>query len=237
MPQSGLSRKMVRVSVSDGVRSSDPPARLRRLEDRANNPVMGPAAAQIAGKCQPDLGLARLRVAIKQRFGQHDHAGDAVAALRRLLRHESGLQRVRPLDGTEAFERGDLRLPERADWRDAGAHRGAVDEHRAGAALAKPAAELGGIEAKIIAQHVEQRRVGLGHHAVHRTVHLEADSHDAKLRLKQRQHLAPALAPRRGPTRRYAISIPGNYSPSTPVPLILALSRDGGIRLWPECII
>src|ERR1700730_4244739 len=144
---------------------------------------MGPAAAQIAGKCQPDLGLAWLLVAVEQRFGQHDHAGDAVAALHRLLRDEGGLQRVRPLDGTEAFERGDLQLPERADRRDAGAHWGTVDEHHAGAALAKPAAELGGVEAKIIAQHVEQRRVRLGRHAVHRTVHLEADRHDAKLRL------------------------------------------------------
>src|SRR5467141_1005996 len=126
MPQSGLWRKMAPVSVSDGVRSSDPPARLRRLEDRADNPVMGPAAAQIAGKSQPDLGLTRLLDAVEQRFGKHDHAGDAVATLRRLLRHESGLQRVRPLDGTEAFECGDLRLPERADWRDARAHWGAV---------------------------------------------------------------------------------------------------------------
>src|SRR6202040_3382036 len=113
-------------------RSSYPPAGLRRLEDRADNPVMGPAAAQIAGKSQPDLGLAWLRVAVEQRFGQHDHAGDAVAALHRLLRDERGLQRVRPLDGTEAFERGDLQLPERADRRDAGAHWGAVDEHHAG---------------------------------------------------------------------------------------------------------
>src|ERR1700731_3984756 len=121
-------------------RSSDPPARLRRLEDRADKPVMGPAAAQIAGKSQPDLGLARLLDAVEQRFGQHDHAGDAVAALHRLLRDERGLQRVRPLDGTEAFERGDLRLPERADWRDAGAHCRPADQHRAGAALATPAA-------------------------------------------------------------------------------------------------
>src|SRR6202045_2810308 len=79
-------------------RSSDPPARLRRLEDRADNPVMGPAAAQIAGKSQPDLGLTRLLDAVEQRFGKHDDAGNAVAALRRLLRHESGLQRVRPLE-------------------------------------------------------------------------------------------------------------------------------------------
>src|SRR5262249_52747715 len=84
---------------------------------------------------------------------------------------------------TEALKRSDLRLPERSEWRDARAHRGAVDKHHAGAALAKPAAELGGTEAKIIAQHVEQRRVRLGRNAVHRAVHLETDDHEAKLRL------------------------------------------------------
>src|SRR5215471_6566838 len=71
-------------------RTSDPPARLRRLEDRTDNPVVDPAAAQVAGEPQPYLSLARLRDAVEQRFGQHDHAGDAIAALRRLLRHESG---------------------------------------------------------------------------------------------------------------------------------------------------
>ena len=108
---------------------------------------MGPATAQIGGKRQPDLGLGGLFFAVEQRLGQHDHSGDTVAALRRLLSDESSLKRVRLLDGADAFERRDLRLHERADWRDAGPHWGAVDEHRAGAALAKPAAELGGIEA------------------------------------------------------------------------------------------
>src|SRR5438874_6230692 len=152
--------------VHAGYRGLDPSARLRDLEDRADNPVVGPAAAQIASKCQLDLGFARLLFAVEQRFGHHDHAGDAVAALYRLLLDESGLQRVRLLDGTDTFERRYLRLPKRADWQDAGTHRGAVDEHRAGAALAKPAAELGAIEAKIIAQHVEQRRIRFGRHAV-----------------------------------------------------------------------
>src|ERR1700722_11577090 len=152
---------VVRKNRAARSRSSNPAARLCCLEDRADDPVMGSATAQIARKSQPDLGLARLLVAVEQRLGEHDHAGGAVAALCRLLRYESGLQGVRPFEGTEAFERGDLRLPERVDWRDAGAHRCAVDEHRAGAALAKPAAELRGIEAKIIAQHVEQRRVRL----------------------------------------------------------------------------
>src|ERR1700686_337831 len=124
MPQSGLRRKMARTDGAGfgcvkpwrnfetdlrATRPSDPPRRLRRLENRADNPVMGPAAAQIAGKSQPDLGLARLRDAVEQRLGKHDNAGDAVAALRRLLRDESGLQRGRPLERTEALDGGDLR--------------------------------------------------------------------------------------------------------------------------------
>ena len=38
----------------------------------------------------------------------------------------------------------------------------AVDQHRAGAALGKAAAELGAVETEIVAQHVEQRRIRLG---------------------------------------------------------------------------
>src|ERR1700736_3452705 len=123
MPQSGLWRKMARVSdrceavaeIRDGfarhARSSDPPARWRDLEDRADNPVMDPAAAQIAGKSHPDLGLTRLLDAVEQRFGKHDDAGNAVAALRRLLRHESGLQRVRPLERAEAPSTSTVQAP------------------------------------------------------------------------------------------------------------------------------
>src|ERR1700732_3668127 len=98
MPQSGLWRKMARVSVArvsdrceaaaeirDGfarhARSSDPPARLRHLEDRADNPVVDPAAAQITGKSHPDLGLARLVDAVQQRFGNYEHARGGVSAL------------------------------------------------------------------------------------------------------------------------------------------------------------
>jgi len=82
---------------------------------------MGPAAAEIAAKSEPDVGLARVRVAVENRFGHHDHAGDAVAALRRLLRHESRLQRVGLLKRPETFERDDLGLCKRTDRHDAGA--------------------------------------------------------------------------------------------------------------------
>src|SRR5262249_17764163 len=45
--------------------------------------------------------------------------------------------------------------------RDAGTHRLAVDVDRAGAALAEPAAEARPLEPEIVAQHVEQRHLGV----------------------------------------------------------------------------
>src|SRR5262249_34073695 len=92
----------------------------------------------------------------------HDHAVDAVAALRRLLLDEGALHWVRPLRRAEAFERdylllcGDLR-----QRRDARAHGLAVDMHGAGAALTKPAAEARAMQREIVAERVEQRHVGI----------------------------------------------------------------------------
>src|SRR5215813_10625276 len=77
-----------------GSSSLTSPHRLRRFENRADDPVMGPATAEIADESESHVGLARARVAVENRFAHHDHAGDAIAALRRLLRHESRLQRV-----------------------------------------------------------------------------------------------------------------------------------------------
>src|SRR5262249_288936 len=97
------------------------PHRLRRFENRADDPVMGPATAEIADESESHVGLARARVAVENRFAHHDHAGDAIAALRRLLRHESRLQRVGLLKRPETFERDDLGLRKRTDRHDAGA--------------------------------------------------------------------------------------------------------------------
>src|SRR5258708_1405856 len=171
LPHSGARRNTASISLTS-------PHRLSRFENRADDPVMGPAAAEIAAQSESDLGLARVRVTVKNRFGHRDHAGNAVAALRRLLLDESGLQRVGLLKRPKTFERDDLGLRKRTDRHGAGARRSAVDEHRAGAALTEPAAEFGSVELKIVAQHVEQRRVQVGCHAVHCAVHLETDNHE-----------------------------------------------------------
>src|SRR5215467_12133371 len=103
---------------------------------------MGPAATEVVGERVLDLRLGRFLVAGDKRRRLHDHAVDAVAALRRLLLDESALHRMRLLRRAEPFERHDLLLRrDLRQWRNAGTHCLAVDMHRAGAALTKPAAE------------------------------------------------------------------------------------------------
>src|SRR5712691_4294293 len=71
---------------------------------------MGAAAAQIGGEALAHLLFARLRNAVEQFRCAHDHAVDAIAALGRLLLDEGALQRMRVVEGAEAFDRGDVDL-------------------------------------------------------------------------------------------------------------------------------
>src|ERR1019366_6207740 len=88
-------------------------------------------------------------------------AADAIAALVHLLLDPGGLQRVRLFRRAEARERGDRPPGDRGHRRDTGAYRLSVDMHRAGAALAEPAAEARIVEAELVAQGVEQGHLGI----------------------------------------------------------------------------
>ena len=114
-------------------------------------------------------------VALEQRLGAHDHAGDAVAALRRLLGLEGGGSGPGLRRRCQPFERADLALAQRGDRHQAGEDRLAVDQDGAGAALAEAAAELGAVERQLVAQHVEQRRVGIDVDLVRLAVDGEGD--------------------------------------------------------------
>src|SRR3954465_5693369 len=94
---------------------------------------MGAAAAQVAGERLADLGFARRLVRREKRRGRHDHAVDAIAALRGLLVDE-GTSRLRWLCAcTQPLERARAAL-ELADRKQAREHRLAVqvDGTRAG---------------------------------------------------------------------------------------------------------
>src|SRR4051812_9268694 len=97
-----------------------------------------------------NVGFARARLALEERLRAHHHAGNAVAALRRLRLDECLLHRPGLLRRAETFYRADLASLHHRDRRDAGEDRLAVGQHRAGATLSETAAELGGIQAEVL---------------------------------------------------------------------------------------
>src|SRR6185436_19617620 len=72
---------------------------------RAQDAIVGAAPAQMDVELGTDLGLRRRRIAAEQCRGAHDDAGQAVAALARLLIDKGLLQRMRPRLATEPFDR------------------------------------------------------------------------------------------------------------------------------------
>ena len=68
---------------------------------------------------------------------------------------------MRLLRRAEAFGGDDARPAASFSAHRARAHRRAVDQHGARAALAEAAAELGAVQAEVVAQRVEQRHVGI----------------------------------------------------------------------------
>src|SRR6185312_6394446 len=88
----------------------------------------------------------------------------AIAALRRLLVDPRLLDRMelRTLlpQLRKAFDRGDAPVPDGPDGRYARADLFLVDQHGARAALRESAAEHRAVQSELVAQDVEQRRIG-----------------------------------------------------------------------------
>jgi hypothetical protein len=110
---------------------------------------MRAAAADQRSQRLLDLVLAGIGRLPQEGSGGHDPAIDAIAALIDLLLDPGGLDRVRLLRGAKAGKRGDLRLADGRHRHQAGAYGDAVDMHRAGAALAEPAAEAWIVHAEL----------------------------------------------------------------------------------------
>ena len=106
----------------------------------------------------PSVGLPVLG---QQRRRGHDLARLAVAALDDVELLPGGPHGVADL-AAQALDRDDLAAGCALDRQLAGARRDAVDVHGAGAALGDAAAVLGADQAELVAQHPEQRGVGLG---------------------------------------------------------------------------
>src|SRR5271165_7222934 len=79
-----------------------------RTQRRAHDLDMGAAAAQIILQRLRDLRFAWSWIDVEQRFRRHDHAIEAVAALRGLLGDEGLLHGIRMLARAKPFERHDV---------------------------------------------------------------------------------------------------------------------------------
>src|SRR5205085_3263425 len=80
---------------------------LRRALDRAQDADVGAAAALESGQRVADLGVARTRIPVEQRYRVHHPAIETVAALRHLLFDERRLHFVRLVRRADARQRGD----------------------------------------------------------------------------------------------------------------------------------
>src|SRR5882757_342356 len=123
---------------------------------------MRAAAAEVAVECLPDLAVGRRRISLQQRRRAHQDAGNAIAALQRLLGDERALQWVWLFGGAKALDRGDILVRHRPERHIAGRHRAVPHDDITGAALAGAAAEMRPGHAELCAQNIQQRSIGIG---------------------------------------------------------------------------
>jgi len=169
-----------------------------RLHDLA---VTG-AAAQHAAQAVLHLGFGGVGVARQQIGRRQDHAWRADAALGAQVPVEGGLDGRQPPVAAQALDGGDGAAARLGHGREAGAHLPAVQQHRAGAAVASVAADLGAREAQLVAQQVRQPRGGRRAHGHRRAVHREGDGFGGWARVV---HGKAASAPRVESSRRSSV--------------------------------
>src|SRR5439155_10024526 len=149
--------------------------RRRGVHHRGHDLVVPGAAAEIAGKPVADLVLGRVRRLREEGPRGHQEAGGADATLERGGLQESLLERMERLALGHALDGLDL-LPVRlAAKHEARADEPAVQRDAAGAAVAGGATFLAAREMQRVAEHVEQRLLGLAEELDRVPVHRRFD--------------------------------------------------------------
>src|SRR5215831_16873285 len=160
---------------------------------------MAAAAAEIAGERLAYLLLAGTGRVAEERTGGNHETGRAVAALRRLLRDEGGLERIGLLGAAQALDGDHVAVAHAARRRNARADSPPAHEDAARPALGEAATEVSAGEAEVVAQHVEERDVGIiGVDLARAPVHPERDLGHGCLSASRREWRWPAPCPRPG---------------------------------------
>ena len=159
-------------------------------------------------------GMAFLHAADRR----HDLARRAVAALEGVVVDEGLLHRVqRAVAAGQALDRRDLPALGHGGQRQAGQHAAAVDQHRAGAALALVAALLGAGQRQVLAQRIQQgdarveRQRGASRPLIVRVMSMRASPRGGRGARRGWPARRPAAGRRRRPSRR-----PGGPAAGTP---------------------
>ena len=124
---------------------------LRNVANGAQYLRIRSAPAQVSAHRLANLvvgGFAHVR---EQCMRGDELARRAKAALRSIVCNEGGLERRKRFTVRQPFDRGDVCAVARARESQAGIDQGAVEQHRAGAALPAVAATLGAGERKFVA--------------------------------------------------------------------------------------
>src|SRR3989442_760771 len=149
------------VFITVAMKSAPPAGRgAGGLGDRGQHLRIPRAAAEIAGDTVADLFLGRTRVLRQERGGGHQHSRDAEATLGDALAHERLLQRVQRAGAPEPFDRQHDVTASLHGEHEATRDRLAIEVHRAGAAVAGPAAFFRPRQAHPLPQRVEQGAPG-----------------------------------------------------------------------------
>src|SRR6266478_5305337 len=122
--------------------------------------LVGAAAAQIAGHRGVDVGIRRLRGVRQQGRRRHDLAGLTIAALRHVQLDPGLLYRMAAI-GRQTLDGGHAPRADGVHTRDARVDWLPVQVYGARTAQGHAAAELGAGQAQRVAQHPQQRRVGI----------------------------------------------------------------------------
>src|SRR4030095_11199544 len=132
---------------------------LRDCLDGFDHLAVTGAATQVAREDIADVRHRWIRVLIQQPLGRHDHAGAAEAALERPFLLERFLNGMEAIGVREAFDGQHVAPVHLPCEHQARVHEVAIDDDRAGAAIADVASELGARQIETLPEEPEERRL------------------------------------------------------------------------------
>ena len=158
---------------------------------------MSAAATQIGPHVLANFIVGRMGVDAQQCLRAHHHAGNAVAALRRLFIDEGLLELVWLAVFYQALERRDLALAHGGDWQNAGKRRTPVEVNQTRATLPQTASKLGAVQRQFVPEDIEKRGRRVRVNLMGIAVDVQSDRHASAPSLSCFRDLLPDIGPLR----------------------------------------